>query len=123
MLAGRAAESRDVRQARRDLALAEFLYTVRAVREGMLTEGPTPEESRVLADHASYLEGLAKAGVVETAGRTQNLDASTFGIIILSADNESAARQVMENDPAVLGGVMRAELFPFRTAFRRRNQP
>ena len=100
--------------------MAEFLYTVRATRGGMLTDGPTPEESQVLADHGSYIEGLARNGVVDTAGRTQNSDATTFGIVILRAEDESAARQIMENDPAVLHGVMRAELFPFRTAFRGR---
>jgi len=37
-------------------------------------------------------------------GRTQNNDESTFGIAIFEAEDESAARKIMEADPAVAGG-------------------
>ncbi|MFL5803143.1 MAG: YciI family protein [Roseiflexaceae bacterium] len=50
------------------------------------------------------------------AGRTLNTDPSSFGIIILRADTEATARGIMEDDPAVQQGVMRAELFPYRIA-------
>jgi uncharacterized protein YciI len=36
--------------------------------------------------------------------------------VILRADSEEAARNVVDNDPAVERQVMRAELFPFRIA-------
>lgn len=35
----------------------------------MLTEGLTPEEERVVAEHFHYLKGLTEAGVVLLAGR------------------------------------------------------
>ena len=50
------------------------------------------------------------------AGRTQITDDRTFGIVILNANTEQEARQRMENDPTVKGGVMQAELYPFRVA-------
>lgn len=53
-------------------------------------------------------------------GRTQNSDESTFGIAIFKAENEEAARTIMENDPAVVGGVMQAQLFPYRIALMRK---
>ena len=98
--------------------MPEFLYTVRPSRIEMLTDGPTSEEAHVLEAHARYVSGLASDGVVELAGRTQTADASTFGIVIFRAEDEHAARSIMEGDPAVEHGVMISELFPYRVAFR-----
>jgi uncharacterized protein YciI len=53
-------------------------------------------------------------------GRTQNNDESTFGIAIFEAEDESAARRLMENDPAVVGGVMQATLYPYKIALMRK---
>jgi len=41
---------------------------------------------------------------------------SSFGIIIFRADSGDTARRIVEQDPAVQGRVMRAELHPFRIA-------
>ena len=41
----------------------------------------------------------------------------TFGLVIFKADSEAEARQIMENDPAVKHGVMRATLYPYRVVF------
>ncbi len=56
------------------------------------------------------------SGVVILAGRTLNTDESSFGIVIFQAESEKAARQVVNNDPAVRQRVMRAELYPYRIA-------
>lgn len=96
--------------------MAQYLYTIKPTRLEMLAEGPTPEEGEVLARHFAYLQDLTARGVVILAGRTQNTDASAFGIVVFNADSEDAARQVMENDPAVKHGVMRAALYPYRVA-------
>ena len=82
----------------------------------MLSEGPTPEEERIVGDHYSYLKKLTDQDVVILAGRTLNTDESGFGIIIFRADSEEAARRIVADDPAVRGGVMRAELYPYRIA-------
>ena len=58
-------------------------------------------------------------GVVILMGRTQNDDETTFGIVIFEAGDETAARAVMENDPAVREGVMAATLYPYRIALMR----
>ena len=50
------------------------------------------------------------------AGRTQNTDESSFGIVILDVDSEDAARAIQEADPAITSGIMRSELFPYRVA-------
>lgn len=97
--------------------LKQYLYRLVPTRLAMVTEGPTEAETESLGRHVSYLEGLAGRGVVLLAGRTQNADASTFGIVILRADGDQRAREIMEADPAVRDRVMTATLFPFRIAF------
>jgi uncharacterized protein YciI len=82
----------------------------------MLTNGPTEDEAAITSEHFRYLKGLTDGGVVVLAGRTLNTDASSFGIVILRADSEAKARAVMENDPGVAKGVMRAALYPYRIA-------
>jgi len=46
-------------------------------------------------------------------GRTLTTDESTFGLAIFRAASEEVALDIMNNDPAVKTGVMRATLFPF----------
>jgi uncharacterized protein YciI len=100
--------------------MPEFLYVIRPTRGAMLSEGPTPAESAVLARHVAYLEGLAGQGVVELAGRTQVSDETSFGIVIFQASDRPAAERVMRTDPAVLEGTMTATLYPYRVAVRGR---
>ncbi len=96
--------------------VTHYLYRIQASRPEMLTHGPTPKEAETVSQHFAYLKQLTEQGVVVLAGRTLNTDASSFGIVILQADSEEAARNVMQHDPAVQRQVMRAELFPYRIA-------
>ena len=94
----------------------QFLYTIQTTRPEMLLEGPTPEESEIVTRHFNYLQGLLEKQVVILAGRTQNTDPSSFGIVIIQAETEQAAKQIMENDPAVKHKIMKAKLYPYRIA-------
>ncbi len=98
------------------MAINQYLYQLHPTRVEMLTAGPSAEEARVLQDHVAYLEQLTEASVVLMAGRTQAQDEATFGLVILRADSDAEARGIMNNDPAVSEGVMRATLFPYRIA-------
>ena len=98
----------------------QWVYYLQPTRLGMLTEGPTIEEAKTVTNHFAYLEDLTEQGVMILMGRTQNNDASTFGIAIFEAEDESAARTIMANDPAVREGVMRATLYPYRIALLRK---
>ena len=92
----------------------QFIYVIRPTRLGLLTKGPTPEEEDVIGRHFGYLKDLAQKGVVLLAGRTQDADETSFGIVILQTETIQAARDIMENDPAVHESVMSAELHPYR---------
>lgn len=96
--------------------MSQWLYRIQPTRPAMLTEGPTPEEADTVSRHFERLKDLTEKGVMILAGRTLNTDVSSFGICIFEAEDESAARKIMETDPAVVAGVMRAELFPYRIA-------
>ena len=98
----------------------QWIYVLKVTRLEMLTEGSTPEEDEIVGQHFAYLKDLTEKGVMILMGRTQTNDESTFGIAIFEAENEEAARTIMENDPAVAGGVMRATLYPYRVALMRK---
>lgn len=94
----------------------QYLYRIQPARPAMLWEGPTPEEIELVESHFEYLKELLDAGELILAGRTQNSDPSSFGIVIFEAESDEAARVRMANDPAVRAGVMLAELYPYRVA-------
>jgi uncharacterized protein YciI len=102
------------------MSMPEWLYVLRPLRAGMLSEGPDEREAAALSAHVEYMRELSESGVLILAGRTQYEDMRTMGLVILRAENEQAARAVMEADPPVLAGIMSAELHPYMVAFRSR---
>ncbi|MBI5841035.1 MAG: hypothetical protein HZB19_13135 [Chloroflexi bacterium] len=100
--------------------MRQWLYLLKPTRLGMLTDGPTSEEAEIVSRHFAHLQDLTAKGVMILMGRTQNNDESAFGICIFEAENESAAQMIMEADPAVRSGVMRASLYPYKIALMRK---
>lgn len=98
--------------------MQEFLYRLQLVREDMLRTGPTGEEKAVLAEHFAYLQDLTAQGVIILVGRTLNTDENAMGLTVFRAESESAARQIMNGDPAVKKRVMTATLYPFRVVLQ-----
>ena len=96
--------------------VTHYIYTLVPTRVEMVSAGPMPHEADVMKQHFLYLQELTEKGVVLLAGRTLNNDKKTFGICILRATSEAAAKEIMKNDPAVKSQVMQAELFPYRIA-------
>jgi uncharacterized protein YciI len=101
--------------------MQQWLYYLKPARLEMVTEGSTPEEDEIVSRHFAYLKDLTEKGVMIMLGRTQNNDESTFGIAIFEAEDEAAARTIMENDPAVKNGVMTATLYPYKIALMRKS--
>lgn len=97
--------------------MAQYLYKIQPTRIEMLKEA-TPEEDEIVSAHFQYLKNLNEQGVVLLAGRTLNTDETTFGIIIFEAEDDAAAQELMNNDPAVKNNIFRAELYPYRIALR-----
>lgn len=100
----------------------EFLWRVQATRADMAKTGATKEEKAALGAHFGYLKELADKGVVILAGYTLNQDESSFGIVILHAASEDAARDIINRDPAVNRRVVRSALFPYQMVLMEGNQ-
>lgn len=96
--------------------MPQFIWRLVPARMEMVTKGPTPDEQRTVGEHFAYLQTLEAQGSLILAGRTSRDDESVFGVCIAKAPDEAAARALMEADPAVKSGVMKAELFPFSVA-------
>lgn len=97
----------------------QFIYTFDPVRPELLTDPNawTVEDERTAEAHFSYLKRATEEGTVLLAGRST--DGVGPAIVILEAASEGKAREFMESDPFVRGGLMRATLHPFRAALVR----
>jgi uncharacterized protein YciI len=94
----------------------QYLYRLLPTRIEMVTEGPTLEEQSIVSEHFAHLEALTEQRVMLFVGRTQDNSPRTFGIAVFQAESDERAAEIMNGDPAVRKGIMRAELFPFRIA-------
>ena len=95
--------------------MSHYLIMYRPPRETFIDDA-TAEESATIEKHHSYLHQILSDGKLLLAGPTED---GQFGIAVIEADDEQAARTIMERDPAVSAGVFRGELFPFRVALVR----
>jgi uncharacterized protein YciI len=97
----------------------QFIYVFDPVRPELVTDPDawTGEDTRIADDHFAYLKRATEEGIVILAGRS--LDGLGPAVVILEASSETEARQFMENDPFLAGGLMRASLHPFRAALVR----
>lgn len=99
--------------------MEQWLYILKPTRLGMLTEGPTTEETAAVSRHFAHLQELTEKGVMILVGRTQNADENTIGLAIFEAEDEAAARNIMLSDPAIIEGVMTATLYPYKIGLMR----
>ena len=97
--------------------MKQWLYVLRPNRPEMLLAGPTATEAATVSRHAAHCDALGKEGVMLMVGRTQTNTPDTLGLAVFLAEDEQAARQVMESDPAIIEGVMSGTLYPYRIAF------
>ena len=91
-----------------------FLYTLRPLRQAMLTDGATPLEQALAAEHWAYSQKLLTEGILIFAGRTLHRDPTTFAFAVVRAPSFDSARLLAARDPAVAGGVFGTEVFPFQ---------
>lgn len=99
----------------------QFIYVLHLVPRLHADASWTDEDKKVLQRHFVRFQEAIKAGKLILAGRTSESGDKTFGIAIFEAKDEAAARKFMEEDPAVAGGLMTAELHPFSVALEHRN--
>src|SRR5689334_7112764 len=96
--------------------MAEWIYFLHPPRDDFAAT-MTDEEKAVWGEHFVRLQQLLADGVLILAGPT--LGTINTGVCVFEADDEDAARAVMEADPTVASGIARGELRPFRAALLR----
>lgn len=96
--------------------MAEWLYFIHPPRDDFAST-MTAQEQEVWGEHAARLDRLLADGVLILAGPT--LGATNTGIMVFEADDEAAARRIMDEDPAIASGIGRGELRPFMVAMLR----
>jgi len=99
----------------------QFIYVLHLVPRLYSDSAWTKEDEAALGRHFVRLKKAAEAGELILAGRTAEPGDKTFGIAIFQAADEKAARSFMESDPAVVAGLMTAELHPFAVALEHKN--
>jgi uncharacterized protein YciI len=99
-----------------DAAVKAWCYLLRPTRAELLTD-PTELEREIVGEHLAALGRLLRRGSLVLAGPSI-AGADTFGIVVLEGKADEA-RRAMEEDPAVVRGVMTWPLRPFRIAFLR----
>ena len=99
----------------------QFIYVLRLVPRLYDDKAWTDDDKAAVERHFNRFKDAIKSGQLILAGRTQETGEKTFGIAIFEAAEENAARAFMNSDPAVVAGVMTAELHPFGVALERKN--
>jgi uncharacterized protein YciI len=94
----------------------QFIYVLKLIPTLLNESNWTEKQEEIVSIHFNVLEKLHKDGKLILAGRTLNMDERTFGMVILEVESEKEAQTIMKNDPAVVEGIMTAELFPYRVA-------
>ncbi|WP_226642656.1 YciI family protein [Mesobacillus subterraneus] len=98
------------------MELQQFIYVLRLMPEYLVESNWTNETNEIVGRHFESLKRLLAQGTVIMAGRTTTMDETAFGIVVFKAENQGEAERIMLSDPAVVEGVMTAELHPFRIA-------
>lgn len=100
--------------------LQQFVYVLK-VSPAFHDPGKwTQKENEAVGRHFGRLAEATKAGRVIIAGKTSEPLDKTFGLVVFEAEDEAAARQFMESDPAVVAGLMSATLHPYVLALERK---
>ena len=98
----------------------QFIYVLRLVPRLYSDASWTKEDEMALSRHFTRFKHAIETGELILAGRTREPGDKTLGIAIFEANDETAARKFMESDPAVVAGLMTAELHPFSVALQRK---
>jgi uncharacterized protein YciI len=93
-----------------------WLVVLRPVRAEMPFE-PTAEEERIVGEHFAYLRRLHSEGRLVLAGPSA-VPGDSFGLCVYDQDDRAEVEGITAEDPAVTGGIMTAEIRPYRISVR-----
>ncbi len=95
-----------------------FYVVIKPYRQDFIIN-PKEEEEQIMSDHFLYLKSLLEQQKLYLAGPTL-IPEDPFGLIILEAETEEDARNLLENDPSVKAGIQQiADFRPIRLSLTR----
>jgi uncharacterized protein YciI len=86
-----------------------WIYKLEASRPNLM-ETLTPEEVELLKAHQVRLVKLREEGRLVLAGVCEDY---AFGVVIFRAKSREVAQMLVDDDPVVEGGLLKADLHPF----------
>jgi uncharacterized protein YciI len=92
----------------------EFLSILRPKHADFLNT-MTLEEKEVMQQHRAYADRLFEEGKIIFGGVATD---GSIGILVLLVNSKEEAREIFENDPAVVAGIGYPELHPSRIRMR-----
>jgi uncharacterized protein YciI len=98
----------------------QYVYVLKVAPRSQKETSWTETESAVIAQHFERLAQAVNSGQVILVGRTKESLDKNFGLVIFEAESETAAREFMQFDPAVIAGLMTATLHPYSVALQRK---
>jgi uncharacterized protein YciI len=90
--------------------MPDFVCLLRPAFDSRFMAGASPEQRALVDQHGEYLLGLAEQGTLVLAGRCWD---GPVGIVIVTAEDEAAARAILAADPSLVAGLQSAEIYPF----------
>lgn len=92
-----------------------FIYILKLTDRYEHPENWSDETNKATDMHWNYLVDLHARQVMQLVGRTSYSPGhkELLGIAVFTAENEEKARQIMDNDPSIIHGIMTATLHPF----------
>jgi uncharacterized protein YciI len=90
--------------------LNTYIYLLRPATPGILGQ-MLPKQEAIMDQHFARLQQSLHDGRLLLAGPCED---EAFGIVIFRAHSIDDAQQFINDDPAILSGLMSAELHPFR---------
>jgi len=91
----------------------QFICFLEPTRDEM-PDDPTEAEAQAARDHFAYYKELHARGTLVLAGRTEQ--PPHIGIMVFEARDMDTAKSIVEHDPAIVAGVFRARIQPYRVA-------
>jgi uncharacterized protein YciI len=96
--------------------VAEWIYFIHPPRDNFAAT-MTDAEREVWDFHFAHLQQLLANDVLILAGPT--LGEINTGLVVFEAEDEAAARTIMESDPVIISGFATGELRGFRASLLR----
>lgn len=91
--------------------MREYAVILKPTRENMVAT-LTEDEAHTVGQHFNYFAGMYEQGKLKYAGRCED---GYLGVSLFVAESAEEVEQIMEDDPAILAGVMTYKVKQWRS--------